>query len=489
MTTYPDIPFVDGQIYTPDIAYLAFHQSYGDSLDLELLGNHPGITDEQLSNVPTAIKTRVSNVLDPLQVKAVAGLTISYNSGIVALTDGSLVTIPAAQVVVGDNTTLYVYVDGVGAVIVATTLPVICRPLAKVVTSGGAITSITDLRALSIRQVAPRPASIKSFGGVSTSDIICTALTNLNDGLFYCRDFIVPSGVSVTVPGWLKIYASRNVVINGSLIINPISEGGDASVLIPSTTAGFRGLNKGNGLGNVGSVYGWGFQGYGSGGYSGYGITSNAITYILTPVGGKGGGGVVIEAGGTITGTGTISAKGSDGTGGYSYLNATPTNTTPGYFEPTTSASIIGSAGGSGGFVSLSALGGVVFSGTIDVRGGNGGLSMTNIATHFAGGGCPGAGGVVVITSPTYNISGATLQLTGGSFGTSQQLVTGATVSSGVWTLPVANTTSNSSGQRGASFGVSGGYWNTATVGSNYILTPVASQTGLIVLRDYVPLG
>lgn len=489
MTTYPDTPFVDGQVWSPELAYLAFHQSYGDSLNQTYLGNHPGITDAQLSDGASAIKTRVSNVLNPLVITTVSGLTVNVGSGTVSLTDGTLVAIAATNLVMPDNATTYIYVDSTGTLTFGSSIPVICYPIGRVITSGGAITSTLDYRSLAIRRVAPRPYSIKSFGGVNSTDIVCTALTDLSDGLYYCRDFIVPSGVSITVPGYLRIYASRNVQIDGTLTVNPISDGGVSNLYSPDTTAGFRGYNRGSGLGSTGNTYQWGFQNYGSGGVSGEGFCNNAATFLAVPGGGKGGGLVLIEAAGTITGAGTISCKGSNGNGGYTYINGSPTNTTPGYFEPTTSASIEGGAGGSGGFISLSSLTGVTFTGTLDVRGGNGGLSMTNITGHFAGGGCPGAGGVIVITSPSYNVSGATLQVAGGSFGTTQQLVTGATVSGGVYTLPTANILSLYNGRAGASFVSTGGYWVTTTSGSNKIATPVAASAGSTILRAYVPLG
>lgn len=488
MPTYPDTPFTDGAPWTPDLAYLAFHQQFGDSLDQNILGNHPGITDAQLSDTNNSIKNRVSLALDPLSITQVNPLTVNVSSGTVALTNGNLVTVPGSNRVLPDNKTNYLFVDSAGALQVSDNLPVVCYPVATVITSGGSISTITDLRQIGIRRIVPRPLSIKSFGGVNGTDIICTALTDLSAGLFYCRDFIVPSGVSITVPGWLRVYASRNVAIDGTLIISPITDGGDSTSHTPSTEAIVRGLNKGNGLGNTGNKYGWGFQSYGSGGYSGSCYSTSNVTFMQTPQGGKGGGGLIIESAGTITGSGTIQCRGSDGTGGFTYINGSPLVQTPGYFEPTTLASIYGSAGGSGGFISLSSLLGVQFSGTLDVRGGNGGLSMTNINLHFAGGGCPGSGGVIVITSPSYNISSATIQLGGGVFGATQHNVAGTTLSGSVYTVP--NTVAFLfTGRPGASYGTSGGAWTVSTSGGNSIVTPVPAQSGLLVLREFVPLG
>src|SRR5574338_1481023 len=114
MAIYPDIPFVDGQVWSPDLAYLAFHQSYGDSLDQDILGNHPGITDAQLSDVSTAIKARVATVLNPFTVSIVSGLTVNIASGTASLTDGTVITVAASNQVLPDNTTSFIYLDSSG---------------------------------------------------------------------------------------------------------------------------------------------------------------------------------------------------------------------------------------------------------------------------------------------------------------------------------------------------------------------------------------
>lgn len=489
MTTYPDIPFVDGQVWSPELAYLSFHQSYGDSLDQDLLGNHPGVTDAQLSDSSDAIKSRVRQVQDAFKTTLVSGLTVSVSSGIAVLTDGQMVSVITSNKIVADNATNYIYINDSGVVTVALALPVVCYPIAKVIASGGSISSIADLRSLAFRQVVPRPFSIKSFGGVNSVDIVCTALTDLTAGLYYCRDFIVPSGVGVSVPGGLKVIASRNVVIDGTLTVTPLVSGGDAIALNPDPSLSFRGSNRGDGLGSNGRVYGYGTQHYGSGGFSGSGLTDNVSTFIAVPGGGDGGGFIQIEAGGSITGGGTISCKGGNGKGGYTYVAGSPVVAVEGRFEVGTLGMLIGSSGGSGGLIALSALTEVDFDGTLDVRGGNGGLSNTNVTDTWAGGGCPGSGGSVVITAPSYNISGATVLISGGSFGTTVNLVTGGSESGGVWTLPTASVVNKANGNIGGSFNTLGGFWEGVIGSPNTVLTPIAAESGVLILRDYIPLG
>jgi hypothetical protein len=489
MTTFPDVPFVDGQIFTPEVAYLAYHQQFGDSLDQSLLGNHPGITDTQLSDDTSAIKARVASVLNAFVTTIVSGLTVNVGSGVVALTDGSLVSKTSVNLTLPNNTTSFVHIDLSGVITHSTSLPVVCYPIARVVTSGGSISSVSDLRNIGIRSIVPRAASIRSFGGVNNTDIICDINTDLTSGLIHCRDFIIPSGVQVTVPGWLRLHASRNVVIDGTLLVNPLSSGG-SSLAFAHIALLSQGSQRGGGLGSGGDVYGWGIQPYGSGGLSGETLTYNTSTFVRTAAGGKGGGGVSIEAAGIISGSGTISCKGSDGSAGYSYTGS-PTNTTPGFLAVGTSCVIYGSSGGSGGFVGLSSLAGVNFTGTVDVRGGNGGNTVSNVDKSWAGGGYPGSGGVIAITSPNYNLTGATLRLDAGLFGSSIQVNQGATVDgSGVWTIPLAGaaTIRSPSGQ-GASFSTLGGRWAQSIVNTNVIATPLAAVAGTLTLRNFVPLG
>lgn len=454
MTTYPDIPFVDGQIYTPDIAYLAFHQSYGDTLDQDLLGNHPGITDDMLSQ--TGVLSRVNLVTDSFKPSHTTGLTVNVKSGVVFM-GNEVTSIAEANILCPDNATSYIFIRmGSSALEVNTRIPAVVMVVAKVVTSGGTVTTLTDLRQAYYRRVFPASGSVIIFGGQSTEDKTCTAGEVLDRGLYYFRDFIVPAGISITVSRYCVIKCSGRVDISGTINVTTAAPGA-----IGDSGTGYNAnqtidVKRGSGIGTEGT-YGYGQQGHGSGANSARLFReagSPAPTAWGIGNGGNGGGGLIIQAAQGIDVYGTINANGS---------NATNSVANGGQYV------VAGSGGGSGGFINLASTGDIILrpGSVLNAKGSNGGNAAVSAGyTVYNGAGGGGGAGGVVLLQGNVNTTGSTIDVSGGTAGSSVN--TGA---------PAGQTLT---GTPGASFMTAGG-----TSG----LTPTSGTTGLIFIVTTLPLG
>lgn len=450
MTLIPKVPFSDGDIWTPELGYLAFNQVFDDQPSY--FGHYSRLADDSLSNANGMIKQRVSAITDPFLVTAGSGLNVNVASGIVTIGAGTTVSLTATTIAVPDNSTSYVYIGSAGVVAVTSRLPAVGMSLAKVVTSAGVITSITDTRALSLRSVRVDPLSSLVFGGQSSTDKVCTAGESLNDGLYYYRDFTVPAGVSITVNGYALIKCSGKVNIAGTITVTPIVAGGTP------ITAGTAATRYGSGLGSLSTSYPWGLQPYGSGGGAGQvPVMTGTPTAFVSGTGGFGGGGLRIEALDTITISGTINCRGG--------------NAVQGSVTTAGSTVITGSAGGSGGCIILSSRTGVTLSPTsvYNLQGGNGSNGVVASSATPAQGGGGGAGGVMVILCPTANVNttGATINITGGSSGLASSLITGSGWGS----------------VNGAGFYANGGSAN------NSATVPVTAPSGALILVNELPLG
>lgn len=461
--TYPDIPFTDGQIWSPDLAYLAFHQSYGDSLDLTVLGNHPGITDAQLST--TGVVNTVALITDGLKPTVSSGLVVNVASGYLLQNPGNLVLVNSTNVTVPDNSTTYVYIAaGTATLTVDTIIPAVSTPIAKVVSSGGVITLLTDLRQSRYRRMVVNPDVTMVFGGQSTTDKTCTAGEVFDQGIYYYRNFTVPSGVSITVDKYAVIKCSGRLTVSGTINVTAAIPGG---IEISGNnynlgTGVYIFPRKGFGLGAYGT-YAYGLQPYGSGGDTGtiyINTGSAAPTSWITGRGGRGGGGLVLQAALGVDVYGTINCNGG---------NATNPSITG-----SSSWAISGCAGGTGGCVSISSPTSVILraGSVVNVSGGNGGNAA--ISTGYvvnAGSGGGGAGGVVVLQAPSgaINTTGSTVNVAGGTAGSFVQQDPG-------------NLGNTLSGSVGSSFMTSGGI-------SHVTGSAPTGSAGQIYILNYLPLG
>lgn len=411
-------------------------------------GHYAQITNSDLSDSAGQIKPEWTTFRDTLKVAASTGSTISYQGGSVLLADGTIATISPASLSVTNNATNYVYVNESGTVAVGSLLPVRCTPLAKVVTSAGAISSVVDLRPRF--QISPRANTIPSFGSGGYEGDLTISSNQTLSGVKFVRNFSVASGVTLTVSGFLQIIASGNVTIDGTVTISPVIPGGRGFGGVfpsPGLVMADSGLGYGGGGGHNSSpapVYPYSFSGSpnpGSGGAAGIaGLTNTSTPSIKTSTGGLGGGFFTCDAAGTISVTGTINCN-----GGNAAIGVVTT-------DGGASISLPGAGGGSGGLIWLKSLISITVTAAavMSVRGGNGANGVRFSYANSAGGGAGGGGGYIVLQSPNTNTSGATITLTGGTGGTASGTPPGLTSSLGGTFGGQSGTASDGNGGNGS---------------------------------------
>lgn len=440
----PNTPFSEGDAFSPELAYFAFGAPIFDG-QTQYLGHRDKLTDLELSDSSDALKSRVQTIEGSLKVSGSSGLTMAYASGIVRLPDGSQLSIASGLIAVADNETSYIWVDPAGAIVTGPTAPVSRLLLAKVVTVGGTVSQLTDLRAVSTRVVQPMAAAIKVFGGTNSTDEVATQSKVYDQGVYFFRNFTVPAGITVTVKQGCKFFCSGSVNILGTVVITTAAGGAFA---FSSSASGINlggvsgtGIGAGSGSGQ-GTSYPFILQPFGSGGGTGFMIGAGVSAL---GNGGSGGGNIWIEAFGPIVvgSSASITAQGG---------NATAPSIT------STPSQVSGSGGGSGGLIYLASQVSIVCQAgsVLDVRGGTGSVGV-NSAAGGANGGGGGGGGYFVAISPSVNLTGANLLLTGGLAGAGTSVTLGA--------------------GSGGGFGGQGG--NSTQAGS----------VGQSIVRLYVPLG
>lgn len=438
----PNQPFVGGESATPELFNLIFNQVFDDLT--QYLGHHPRISDDSLSNDPNAIKSLFYSAYNNLRVtQATTPLTVRYNAGSVRSAKGDIESIASGVVTVPNNSTSYVYVNFQNSVVVGTNPNIIRLLLAKVVTSGGSVTSITDLRPLGALPIAPALEATKIFGGIAQNDYtILSGLTETFDNqnaIFSCRNFTMQSGSVLNINQPTLIQCSGDVNITGANIVAaPFSPGGGTygDVFRSGNRGGVPGEGPGQGSASTpGRRYGYNIP-YGSGGASGFVSGTQGLNTIAG--GGAGGSSITIEAAGSITINGsTIQARGGNGFSGSSS-------------DGSAIGLCSGGGGGSGGLIYLKSYTSVTLGSTtiLDVRGGNGGNGVRfGSITDSASGGGGGGGGHIVIQAPiiSNSISASTMtnNRAGGTAGT---------------TASTAGVTTGVGGGGGGGYGGTGGF-------------------------------
>jgi hypothetical protein len=365
-------------------------------------GELPRITNDDLSNAAGQIKQEWQAFRDAFRVAAGAGLNITFQGGAVTLPLGTIATIAPGTLVMANNATSFVFINELGVVVSSTIYPVVGVMLARVITVGGGITTIEDLRPRF--RVQPIASAIKVFGGTGEQGdyVLSVGSATFDQGTYYYRNFTIGASTILNVSQFARIYCSGSVVIQGTVSITTFANGGIGfGTGMHSNVGGLSGAGPGAGSGSGGGkAYSYSASPSGSGGgsgfYSGGGSLSTAGGM---GSGGAGGGGLWIEAAGgiQIVSGSSIIARGANGSTG-SIASGAP--------------DISGGGGGSGGMILLSSLSSVSCTGTLDVRGGNGGNGLNN-----GGGGGGGGGGLVILISPNNNTTGGTVLLSGGSAG------------------------------------------------------------------------
>lgn len=362
-------------------------------------------------------------------------LSIKWTSGVIKQSNGrGIITVPAGNITLPDNQENFIYAsDKIPPTYIGFSdfPPTYRHILAKVTTASGVITNIVDLRNKTLFDIHPRYDRVKLLGGNGAEgDYVLGAgqTANFDEGVYFFDNFTVQSGATLNIVKFAHIYCSGLVTINGVITIGRATSGAGSyatGLNSQGNVGGFAGAGPGGGSGsnsivqtsNGGTVYNWVLYPAGSGG--GSGILSGTEGVGQFGAGGRGGGGLKIEAARSITVGGTISATGEDG-----YAGALLPNSLGNVY-----GACSGGGGGSGGLVFLSS--GVVINfnsgSSISVKGGNGGdgkdkhlaanSPVANSPPSGSTGGGGGAGGFIILIAPTVNRSLLATDMSGGSGG------------------------------------------------------------------------
>lgn len=485
--TIPYQVFQDGDVFTPQLANLAFSSPIFDG-DLSLLGHRQKIQDSELSD--TGLKQRFNTVADGLFCTIQSGLTVAYTAGSVRLPNGAVQAV-AGGAIATQNGNGFIFVNSLGVVQYASRLPAVCVPMAAVTANAGTISNLADLRNIGNRLVLPQTNIIKCLGGSNTEDYVAVNGAVLNQGIYYFRNLTVPAGVSISIVNQATFVCSGDVDIAGTVVVTPITAGGNN---MPTNLAAneFVVGSIGQGLGGTGSVYPWGVQSYGSGGSGAAAFNPGSATPFHCENGGNGGGSLIIEAAGSISISGLITCNGTNGgrpssAGGFPAGGGFYTFTYGSSPNPIVST---GSGGGSGGFVRLASVASINVTGNISCNGGNGGNGLANSSSTPAigCGGCGGGGGVVVLMSPTISNTG-TVQALGGSRGTPGL--------AGAWSqvgdvFSLTGTTLfavGGTGGLGGGFGGATGAWSSSSAAGITSISYTPAQNGQVIQRLFLPIG
>ncbi|MBW4443071.1 MAG: hypothetical protein KME10_17895 [Plectolyngbya sp. WJT66-NPBG17] len=377
-------------------------------------GSYPPLTDSALTAAPGNIKANWTAFQNVLRVTAANGLVVDYAGGSVVLPSGEVLTISPGQLSLAPNTESFVFVNSAGLVQSSTIRPVRSVMLGKVLTNNIQIVgAVEDLRPR--YQVLPIAQSIRIFGGSGEQgSYTLSSGTATLSGENWFQNFTVSAGATLTIAGGATLFCSGNVTISGNVVVTaPIAGGsGHYGVFAPQSYPNYIGAGVGGGA-SVNSIstntYSYFTSPVGSGGAGSFIANLAGGIAMRTPRGGNGGGCLIIEAAGTITVTGTITANGENGQG-----NASVLNFAGGALTGFPGGLITGAGGGSGGLIWLKSLRSVVASAgsQLSVKGGDGGTGYPDASTFQTAGG--GGGGWLVTTAPTVNLTGAAINLNGG---------------------------------------------------------------------------
>ncbi|QVQ57076.1 tail collar protein [Anabaena phage Elbi] len=148
--------FTDGQIlYAEDVNTIG--KPFVDGQDL--LGHGDKVDDNSLSDEPNNIKERFYSWFNRFRVTISTGLNLSVGQGTISVT-GNIISFPPQTIVAANNATSFIWIgrtdaDPAIALRQSTVLPDVCIPLARVVAASGSITSVTDLRDVSVDVLPP----------------------------------------------------------------------------------------------------------------------------------------------------------------------------------------------------------------------------------------------------------------------------------------------------------------------------------------------
>lgn len=123
----------------------------GEDLD----GHYPQLEDDSLSDSPGNLKPEFYGLRDAGKVTHVSALTVKVAALSVGNQNGTRTNIAETQVTIADNATRVIFVDSNATLQSAGSAPETGVLLARVVTSGGTVSTITDLRERVNFQIKP----------------------------------------------------------------------------------------------------------------------------------------------------------------------------------------------------------------------------------------------------------------------------------------------------------------------------------------------
>lgn len=429
-----NIPWGDNFTYSANLAYFLHSQTPIFDDDLRWLGHRERLKDDEMSNAQDAIKSRFNRFDGGLKVSVESGLTVRVASGRYRDQNGTILVTNGMLLAVANNSTSYVFIDGAGTIQVSTQIPTVRLVLAKVEAVSGTISNLEDWRDVAIRQVLPLAGTIRSFGGNSLVDKVCTQGETLDQSIYAFRTFTVPEGVSIIIKSYAKIIC-QDFINRGAITVTTATPGAFSFAAQIGGNTSIGGI-PGQGVGTAGGSSFSGGKNYnpfiqatGSGGGLGYMSGTGGGIFGR---GGEGGGCLWIEASRDIHLYGSITADGGNA------VTGTITNG---------NISLSGSGGGSAGSLIATAYGRIrTYAGSVvSLRGGNGANGIANVLTFYnVQGGGNGAGGYYIQACPDINNSAsAVVNLTPG--------VTGATANFD------SNQVASLGGGGGGGFGGAGG--------------------------------
>ncbi len=369
------------------------------------------LTDDQLSDELPNVKPQWQNFRDELLVTAGSGLSVNYRGGVAYSTTYQPLVIAPGTLALTNNADNFIYVDNSGVVWASTRPPRTAFRMAVATTLNGQITQVLDRRRRF--QVAPPFSHLRVLGGNAESGDYDLSGSDTLTGKRTFRSFRLRATALLTITKYLHLEVAEDVVIDAGAVINitQASSGGTGITAVnASIVGGYPGVGPGTSGTDIPSAIYEDFDWFpiGSGAASGFSGTnlsssSNTVAYCYLATGGAGGGGILIECGGTVTINGSIIAKGGNASLGSSSVSGN------------TNIVITGAGGGSGGRIKISCPNSVTLGATsvLNVSGGNG-----CDAVSLGGGGGGGGGGRIIVVSPTVNlIQGYQILLAGGSGG------------------------------------------------------------------------
>lgn len=496
----PNTDFATVEYFTSDMAYCLANPTF-DGLT-QYLGHNPKLLDNSLD--PNGVISRVAALTDPFKVTQVGntGSVVEWVAGLVRDLDANTKSIAAGQLNLPSDSYCYIYIaqntsTGVVSVqyVSAATdilaiqkLPVLKTLLAQVITVSTNITQITDLRAVTIRNIVPPQSAVRVFGGQSQTDWTATQ-GQIVSGIIVCRNANIPAGITIQVDRYVKFICSGAWTNNGTINqIRPANGALYAQPTIVKNQSLDSATSLGVGAGASGSPYepvlgSYSGSGGGQGGCFMLPDDSNAYISFARQAAGNSGSTLIVEAFGIITQNGVIDLSGGNA-GQTGQLGTSPI-----------AGTFAGNGGGSGGYFSATSKTSVLFTstGSTSIKGGNAsnGAVFTGTSTLIAStnGGFGGSGGLVdIFCSGVINTTGHTFLLTGGTNGTPAWNNNAVTLlAPGVYLSNSLNWARGEGGLGGAFAGL-GGYTTISITGNAVTTTYNPPAVGQVRTFGFTPI-